>query len=157
MSNPVSINAVPGTSLVEISREFEAPADALFRAHADPELFAQWIGPRALQTSITRWDFSTGGGYGFEQQNPQGGTYGFRGVFHTIVPDELIIQTFEYLGAPHEVSLDRMRFEALPDGRSRLISRSVFTSQEAVEQMIASGMEHGVVEGYEKLDELLAR
>ncbi|MFP3381368.1 ATPase, partial [Bacillus sp. SIMBA_069] len=73
------------------------------------------------------------------------------------VEDELIIQTFEYLGAPGEVSLDRLRFEQLPGGRTRLVGRSVMTSREALEQMVASGMEYGVREGYEKLDELLTR
>ena len=157
MGNPVIIEAVPGTNYADLTREFDAPVEALFRAHADAELYATWIGPRALETEITRWDFRSGGGYGFEQRDTNGQSFGFRGVFHTIVDNELIIQTFEYLGAPNEVSLDRMRFEALPGGRSRLAGRSVFTSAEALEEMIASGMEYGVREGYEKLDELLAR
>lgn len=155
MSNPVVIDAVPGTSYADLTREFDAPVEAVFAAHADPEKYVRWIGPRGLDSTITHWDFRTGGGYGFEQTDEHG-TYGFRGVIHTVVENELIIQTFEYLGAPHEVSLDRLRFEALPGGRSRLVSRSVFTSTEALEAMIAEGMEVGVVEGYEKLDQILA-
>jgi uncharacterized protein YndB with AHSA1/START domain len=155
MSNPVVIEVVPGTSYADLTREFDAPVEAVFRAHADPELYAQWIGPRALDTTITQWDFRTGGNYGFEQTDAEG-TYAFRGVIHSVVPNELIIQTFEYLGAPGEVSLDRLRFEALPGGRTRLVGRSVLTSKEALEAMIAEGMEYGVREGYEKLDELLA-
>ncbi|MFJ3491034.1 SRPBCC family protein [Leifsonia aquatica] len=157
MSNPVVIDVVPGTSYADLTREFDAPVEALFRAHADPELYVQWVGPRALDSVITDWDFRTGGAYGFEQTDPDGNTYGFRGVIHTVVENELIIQTFEYLGAPAEVSLDRLRFESLPGGGSRLVGRSVFTSKEALEGMIAEGMEYGVTEGYEKLDELLAR
>ncbi|WP_158866542.1 SRPBCC family protein [Leifsonia sp. AG29] len=155
MSNPVIIDARPGTPYADITREFEAPVEAVFRAHADPELYATWIGPRGLETTVTQWDFRSGGGYAFEQRDKEG-VYAFRGVFHTVIENELIIQTFEYLGAPGEVSLDR-RFEALPEGRSRLAGHSVFTSVEALEGMIASGMEYGVREGYEKLDELLAR
>jgi uncharacterized protein YndB with AHSA1/START domain len=155
MSNPVVIEAVPGTSYADLTREFDAPVEAVFRAHADPELYARWIGPRDLSTVVTHWDFRSGGGYAFEQSDADG-SYGFRGVIHTVVDNELIIQTFEYLGAPNEVSLDRMRFEALPGGRSRLVGRSVFTSTEALQGMIDSGMEYGVREGYEKLDELLA-
>ncbi|MFF2053415.1 SRPBCC family protein [Leifsonia sp. NPDC058194] len=155
MSNPVVIDVVPGASYADLTREFDAPVEAVFQAHADPEQYARWIGPRALETVITHWDFRTGGGYGFEQTDTDG-TYGFRGVIHTVVENELIIQTFEFLGAPGEVSLDRLRFEALPGGRSRLVGRSVMTSKEALDAMIASGMEYGVREGYEKLDELLA-
>ncbi len=157
MSNPVVIDAVPGTSYADITREFEAPVEAVFLAHADPELYVQWIGPRGLDNAITHWDFRTGGGYGFEQTDPDGNVYAFRGVIHTVVENELIIQTFEYLGAPNEVSLDLLRFESLPGGRSRLVGHSVFPSKEALEAMVAEGMEYGMTEGYQKLDELLAR
>lgn len=157
MSNPVVIDVVPGTSYADLTREFDAPVEAVFRAHADPELYVQWIGPRALASVITAWDFRSGGVYGFEQTDQEGTTYGFRGVIHTVVENELIIQTFEYLGAPGEVSLDRLRFESLPGERTRLVGRSVFTSKEALEGMIAEGMEYGVTEGYQKLDELLGR
>jgi uncharacterized protein YndB with AHSA1/START domain len=155
MSNPVIIEAVPGTSYADITREFEAPAAAVFRAHADPELFKIWIGPRGYETRLTEWDFRTGGAYRFEQGDGEG-TYGFRGVFHTIRENELIIQTFEYEGAPDEVSVDVIRFEELPDGRSRIVDHSVFSSIEALEMMVEQGMEKGVREGYEQLDELIA-
>ncbi len=156
MSNPVTIESVPGTSYADISREFEAPVAAVFRAHADPELFAQWIGPRALENRITHWDFRSGGGYRFEQTDADGTVYAFRGVFHTVRENELIIQTFEFEGWPDEISLDVIRFEELPGGRSRLVDHGVFSTIEALEGMLASGMEKGVSEGYEKLDELLA-
>lgn len=156
MTNPVIINAEPGTSYADISREFDAPIDAVFRAHADPDLFAQWIGPRELENTITHWDFRSGGGYAFEQKDADGSVYAFRGVFHTVVENELVIQTFEYLGAPNEVSLDTIRFESLPGGRSRLVDHSVFPSREVLDTMIEQGMERGMSEGYEKLDELLA-
>ncbi len=156
MSNPVTIESVPGTSYADISREFEAPVAAVFRAHADPELFAQWIGPRALENRVTHWDFRSGGGYRFEQTDADGTVYAFRGVFHTVRENELIIQTFEFEGWPDEISLDVIRFEELPGGRSRLVDHGVFSTIEALEGMLASGMEKGVSEGYEKLDELLA-
>ena len=156
-ANPVVIDAAPGQSYADITREFEAPVDAVFRAHADPEIFRIWIGPRALQTTITHWDFRTGGGYRYEQTDPDGNTYAFRGVFHTVRENELLIQTFEYEGTPDEVSMDTMRFESLPGGRSRLVDHSVFPSYEVLEGMMAEGMEYGMTEGYEKLDELLAK
>ncbi|WP_309068918.1 SRPBCC family protein [Microbacterium sp.] len=155
MSNPVVIDTVPGAPYADLSREFDAPVEAVFRAHTDPDLFAQWIGPRGLRTTITHWDARSGGGWAFEQQVGDGEAFGFRGTFHTVEPNELIIQTFEYLGAPGEVSLEKLRFESLPGGRSRLVSRSVMTSVEALEEMIAQGMQQGVEEGYQKLDELL--
>ena len=155
MSNPLVIDAVPGTSYADITREFDAPVEALFRAHADPELFAQWIGPDKERTTTTEWDFRSGGAYRFVQKDAEG-EYAFRGVFHTIRENELIIQTFEFEGWPDEVSMDTIRFESLPGGRSRLVDHSVFGSAEVLENMIASGMERGMREGYEKLDRMLA-
>jgi uncharacterized protein YndB with AHSA1/START domain len=157
MSNPVVIDAIPGQAYADITREFEAPATAVFAAHADKDLFQIWIGPRALTTRITHWDFRTGGGYRYEQDDPDGNTYAFNGVFHTVRENEMIIQTFEYEGAPDEVCMDIIRFEDLPDGRSRIVDHGVFPSVEALEEMSAQGMEVGVTEGYEKLDELLQR
>jgi len=155
-SNPVVIDATPGQSYADISREFEAPAAAVFRAHADPELFKVWIGPRALTTEITQFEFRTGGGYRYEQRDADGNTYAFRGVFHTVRENELLIQTFEYEGMPDLVSIDIMRFEDLPGGRSRIVDHSVFPSVEVLEGMMSEGMEYGMNEGYQKLDEMLA-
>jgi len=155
MSNPLVIDAVPGTSYADITREFDAPVEALFRAHADPELFARWIGPGEERTEITHWDFRSGGGYRFVQRDATG-EYAFRGVFHTVRENELIIQTFEFEGWPDEVSTDRIRFESLPDGRSRIVDHSVFATIEVLEKMVAEGMERGMREGYEKLDGILA-
>ena len=156
-ANPVVIDSVPGQSYADISREFEAPVEAVFRAHADPELFKIWIGPRSLQTNITHWDFRSGGGYRYEQKDADGNVYAFRGSFHTVRENEVLIQTFEYEGMPDEVSIDIMRFESLPGGRSRLVDHSVFPSIEVLEGMMSEGMEYGMNEGYEKLDELLAK
>ena len=156
-SNALVVTAEPGVPFVGMVREVDATVADVYRAYTEPDLVRQWLGPRNLEMEIASWDARTGGSWAFTHIDPDGVRYGFRGVFHTIVENELIIQTFEFLGAPNEVSLDRMRFEALPGGRSRLAGRSVFTSAEALEEMIASGMEYGVREGYEKLDELLAR
>jgi uncharacterized protein YndB with AHSA1/START domain len=156
-SNPVVIDAAPGQSYADITREFEAPVEAVFRAHADRDMFKIWIGPRSLQTNITHWDFRSGGGYRYEQTDADGNVYAFRGVFHTVRENEVLIQTFEYEGMPDEVSIDIMRFESLPGGRSRIVDHSVFPSLEVLEGMMAEGMEYGMNEGYEKLDEMLAK
>lgn len=156
MSNPVVIEAVPGTSYADITREFDAPVEAVFRAHADPDLFVQWIGPGSYENSVTHWDFRTGGGYRFEQKDADGNVYAFRGVFHTVRENEIIIQTFEYEGWPDGVSIDVIRFESLPGGRSRLVDHSVFDSIETLDAYLKEGMTDGMEQGYAKLDDLLA-
>lgn len=140
---------------VRIVREFDAPPAQVFRAHADPELFARWIGPRYLQTSIDRHDCRTGGSYRYVQSDGDD-EYGFYGSFHEVRPGELIVQTFAFEGMPDGIALERITFEDIGDGRTRLTSTSLLDSFEAVRGLVASGMEQGVLEGYEQLDEVLA-
>jgi uncharacterized protein YndB with AHSA1/START domain len=140
---------------VHIIREFDAPVEDLYRAHVEAELFAQWIGPRGLEMRIDRFDCRTGGNYRYV--HAQGDEeYWFYGSFHEVRPNELIVQTFTYEGMPDSVSLERCVFEDLGNGRSRLVATSLLDSFEARDGMVASGMEVGITEGYEKLDELLA-
>lgn len=140
--------------LVRILREFDAPAARVFRAHVEPELFVQWCGPRGLQMRIDHFDCRTGGSYRYV--HVQGETeYGFRGSVHEVRPGELIVQTFCFEGVPDGVALERLVFQDLPDGRSRLTSTSLVDSFADRDAFVASGMESGVVEGYDKLDELL--
>jgi len=155
-SNQTEIIVPEGLPIIEIKREFDAPVDRLFRAWVDQDLFAQWIGPRGIGTRIDSWDCSTGGRYRYT--NTEGDEeYAFYGSFHEVRENERIVQTFTYEGFPDGVALEIMTFESLPDGRSRVHSVSVGESVEGRDAMVASGMETGVVEGYQKLDELLAR
>lgn len=153
----VEIIVDPDVPLVRIIREFDAPPEKVFRAHADPELFAQWNGPRDLKTRIERHDCRTGGGYRYVMAGRDGEEYGFNGTFHEVRPAELIVQTFAFEGMPDGVALERLVFEDIGDGRTRLTATSLVDSFEGRDGFVASGMETGVREGYEKLDELLAR
>jgi uncharacterized protein YndB with AHSA1/START domain len=144
-----------GLPIIEINREFDAPVDRLFRAWADQDLYAQWVGPRSVGTRIDDWDCRTGGRYRFTNTR-EDEEFHFYGSFHEVRENERIVQTFTYEGFPDGVALEIMTFESLPDGRSRVHSVSVGESVEGRDAMVASGMETGVVEGYEKLDELLA-
>jgi uncharacterized protein YndB with AHSA1/START domain len=155
-TNPTTITAEPGLPFVDIVREFDAPAAAVFRAHTDPELFARWMGPRESPIEIVEFEATTGGRWQWRSR-PQGHPeFSFRGVFHTVEPDALLIQTFEFDLAPGQAGINLSTFTEI-DGRTRLSSREIYPSVEARDAALASGMEHGINEGYERLDELLAR
>jgi uncharacterized protein YndB with AHSA1/START domain len=141
--------------LVRIVREFDAPVSKVFRAHTDPELFARWIGPKDLVTEVERFEPVTGGGYRFVQRRGSD-EFWFHGSFHDVRPGELIVQTFTWEGMPDEVALEKVRLIDLGDGRTRLEATSLVDSFESRDAFVASGMEHGVVEGYDKLDAVLA-
>jgi uncharacterized protein YndB with AHSA1/START domain len=150
------ITADPKVPLVRITREFDAPPEKVFRAHTDPELVAQWLGPRRHEMRVDTWDCRTGGSYRYVHAS-DGNEFGFHGCFHEVRPSELIVQTFTFEGFPDGVALERVVFEDLGNGRTRLTATSLVDSFEARDAFVASGMEDGVREGYERLDELLAR
>ena len=156
MTNPTTITAPEGLPFIEIVREFDAPVEAVYAAYADPALVAQWLGPDGYEMTIESWSLEPGGRYRYVHTNPAGDSFAFNGVVHTARPNEIIIQTFEWEGMPDSVSLETARFEALPDGRSRVTGWSVFPAVEARDGMVQNGMERGVVEGYARLDALLA-
>jgi uncharacterized protein YndB with AHSA1/START domain len=141
--------------LVRITREFDAPPSKVFRAHTDPELVAQWMGPRSVQNRIDEWDCRTGGSWRYVSVH-EGQEYGFRGCFHEVRENELIVQTFTFEGMPDGVALEKLVLEDLGDGRTRLTSTSLVDSFADRDAFVASGMDVGVREGYERLDELLA-
>jgi uncharacterized protein YndB with AHSA1/START domain len=154
-THETQITVDPDVPLVRITREFDAPPSKVFRAHTDPELLVRWLGPRDLEMSIDHFDCRTGGSYRYVHR--QGGEeYGFRGCFHEVRPNELIVQTFTFEGMPDGVALEKLVLEDLGDGRTRLTATSLVDSFADRDAMVASGMEVGIREGYEKLDEVLA-
>jgi uncharacterized protein YndB with AHSA1/START domain len=146
----------PDVPLVRITRVFDAPPEKVFRAHTDAELIVQWLGPRDLQMTVDHYDCRTGGSYRYLHSSGEE-EYGFNGCFHEVRPSELIVQTFSFEGFPDSVALERLTFEDLGGGQTRLVGTSLVDSFEGRDAFVASGMEVGVREGYERLDELLAR
>jgi uncharacterized protein YndB with AHSA1/START domain len=155
-THETEITADADVPLVRITREFDAPPAKVFRAHTDPELVVQWLGPRGLEMRIEHHDCRTGGSYRYFHSR-EGEEFGFYGSFHEVRPSELIVQTFTFDGMPDSVALERLVLEDLGNGRTRLIATSLVDSFADRDAVLASGMELGVREGYERLDEVLTR
>lgn len=145
-----------GTQQIDMEREFDAPRDLLFRAHTDPDLLVQWLGPRDEKMRLERLEARDGGTYRYIFKGSDGNEHGFHGVFHGTPSPEGIVQTFEYEGTPGHVSLDSITFEER-DGKTLLRGKSIYQSVADRDSMIESGMEQGVNEGYEQLDELISK
>ncbi|TDW16003.1 SRPBCC domain-containing protein [Kribbella kalugense] len=149
------INAPAGTPFVEVTREFAATPAQLFKIVSDRDLVTEWLGPRELDATVEEYDARTGGAYRYIHRD-EAGEYAFRGVFHTVEPDKLIIQTFEFEGAPGQVCIEKMTLEPTATG-VRFHQQSVFPSVESRDQFIESGMEHGINDSMDRLAELLAK
>ncbi len=146
-----------GDREILITRVFNAPRDRVYRAHADPRALVEWWGPRGYATEVRTWEPRPGGAWRIVQHDLEGREHGFRGTFQEVVPPERLTWTFEYEGTPGHVSTQANSFEALPGGKARLTVRVVFANQADREGMVASGMEWGMRQSHERLEELLAR
>ncbi|MEZ4501520.1 MAG: SRPBCC family protein [Dehalococcoidia bacterium] len=154
-ADTLTVAAEPGGLTIRITREFDAPPALVYRVMTDPETWPRWWGPRRYQTVVDRMDVRVGGGWQARNIDDAGNEFVFHGEYREIVPGERVVQTFEFEGAPGEVSVETMTLEDL-GGRTRMTVVSEFSSTEARDGMIAGGMEDGMRETYERLDEELA-
>lgn len=158
-NNKTTITAEPGKQEVFITREFDAPREFVFKAFTTPELIVQWLGPRELKMRIDKFDPKSGGSYRYLHIDPAGNEYGFHGVIHEVLAPQRIIQTFEFEGLPEagHVAMETSRFEELPGNRTRVTIQSLFQSVTDRDGMMQSGMERGVNDSHERLDELFEK
>lgn len=142
-----------------IIREFDAPRELVFKAYTDPELYVQWMGPNGYSMELKKFNYRRGGEWEYIQTDPEGNKWGFHGVVHEVLYPERIIDTFEFEGLPEtgHVILQKAVFDELPNSRTRVTAQAVFLSVEDRDGMVESGMEVGVREGFERLDELLIK
>ena len=153
------ITAESGKQEIIIEREFDAPRELVFKAFTDPELYVQWIGPRELEMTLETFEPRNGGSWRYIQKDQDGNEYAFHGVNHEVLSPERIIGTFEFEGLPEKghVILETARFEELSGNRTKMTSQSVFQSVVDRDGMLYSGMEEGVNDSYNRLDELLEK
>lgn len=152
--NKTIVTAEPGKQGLFITREFDAPRELVFKAHIDPQLYVQWLGPHGYEMILETFEPVNGGKYRYVHKDTAGNEYGFHGTFHALSIDNMV-QTFEFEGYPGHVSLDCMTLEELPGNRTKATIHSVFQSVSDRDGMIQNGMEKGVTEGYERLDDVL--
>jgi uncharacterized protein YndB with AHSA1/START domain len=158
-NNKTKITAEAGRHDILITREFDAPRELVFKAFTDPELYVQWLGPRRLKMTLEKFEPRSGGSWRYTHRDEKGNEFGFHGVNHEVTFPERIIGTFEFEGLPEKghVSLETMRLEELPGGRTRITNLTVFQTVADRDGMLKSGMEKGMGESFERLDEVLEK
>lgn len=145
---------LPSDREILLTRVFDAPRELVFEAHSKPEHVRRWWGPRRYELAVCEMDFRPGGTWRFVQRDTEGNEYGFHGEYREIVRPERLAYTFEYEGAPGQVSVETITFDE-DEGRTLATNLVVFPTPEARDAMIASGMESGAAESMDRLEEYL--
>ncbi|MBN9152230.1 MAG: SRPBCC domain-containing protein [Micrococcales bacterium] len=154
MASKRVVTALPGEQTISFTREFEAPAALVFRAHTEADLVAKWTGPAGTEVRMREWDARSGGAWSYVVAGG-GGEWGCHGAFHEVTEPRRIVMTFEFEGHPEHPNLEILNFVDLDGGRCRLEGLSLFPTLADRDDML-SDMDSGMDENFERLDALIA-
>jgi uncharacterized protein YndB with AHSA1/START domain len=151
---PLEVLVPPDEPVIGFRRVFEAPARMVFAAWTEPEHLRHWRGPRGYELVVCEVDLRVGGRYRFVHRAPDGSRHAFYGEYREIERPGRLVSTFAYEAAPDAEALDEVTFEEA-GGTTLVTGRSTFPTFEARDLYVAGGMERGLAECHEQLDELL--
>ena len=147
---------LPADEQILITREFDAPAHLVYKAWTTPDLVRRWWAGRRGEMTVVEMDFRVGGAWRYVMVASGGHEVGFHGEYREIVPGERIVWTEVYEGAPEEgePAIVTATF-AEEDGRTTVSLLTEVESQAVRDMIVESGMEVGVQEQMQILDEIL--
>ncbi|MDF2700703.1 MAG: putative glutathione S-transferase-related transrane protein [Haloplasmataceae bacterium] len=154
LNSETIISAEAGKQDIVVKKVLDAPRELVFKAYTDLELYTKWYGPREATITIDKFEPVNGGVWRYIYHNQRGNEYTFYGVYHKVVKDEIIINTFEFEGPGSFVTLQTTIFEELPNNKTSLTAKSLFESVELRDSEVKYGM-NGITDTYERLEEVL--
>ncbi|MGB3080753.1 MAG: SRPBCC domain-containing protein [Saprospiraceae bacterium] len=150
MELKTKINAEDGKQELTITREFDLPLELLFKAYADPEIVAQWMG-----TKVVKLENKKQGGYQFETSDPKGNKHVFSGAIHDVIPNKKITRTFEMENTPFPAQLEFLEFEKITDAISKLTMHVIYRSVELRDQILKMPFAAGINMAHNRLQEIV--
>jgi uncharacterized protein YndB with AHSA1/START domain len=145
--------SAPEQQLLDVVKDFNASPAQLFLTMTEPFLVARWLRPQPEEIEIVEYDVQPGGRYHYVHRVANTSETAFRGVFHSVEQDSLIVQTFECLATPGDVCLEAFRFTE-HEGAGRIRMRTVFPSSATREAAIAAGIEDEIQGIFDRFAEL---
>ncbi len=135
-----------------VTRTFDGPARFVFEAWTKPELFQQWWAPKSMGMSLLscEMDVRVGGSYRIEFGQEPSKAMAFFGRYVEVLPHSRLVWTND---ETPEGAVSTVTFEG-EGGKTLLVLHELYPSREALDDSIA-GMEGGMPEQFEQLDELL--
>ena len=151
----LKIDAPAGQPVITMTRSFNAPRALVWKAMSEPEHLVRWWGPHDHRNRALEFDFRVGGKWRIESTMSGGQVMNFFGEFREIEAPRRLTQTFAFDGLPEGMfSVDTVELEEV-DGRTIYRATSLMPDVASRDGMLESGMEVGVVEGFERLDAML--
>ena len=150
-----AVLTLPSETEILMVREFDAPPELVFKAYTTPELVKRWWAGKRGKVTVAEIDLRVGGRWRYVMVADGGFEVAFHGEYREIVPNEKLVNTEIFEGAPEGgAALVTCTFEGLDDGRTRLHMLSSVDSQEIRDTIIATGMEGGAQEGLDLLEQI---
>ena len=144
---------LPTDEQILIAREFDAPKHLVYKAYTTPELVKRWWSAKRGEVTTCKIDLRVGGVWRYVMLTPDGFEVAFHGRYREIVPNERIVSTEVYEGMPDAEAVDTATFTEL-DGRTRLTILVQHTSKEHRDAHIESGMEDGLQDAMDLLEQV---
>ena len=143
---------LPTDEQILIVREFDAPRRLVYKAWTTPELVARWWHAKRGEVTSVEIDLRVGGSWRQVMVTPEGFEVAFHGEYREIVPNERIVSTEVYEGAPDAEALNTVTFSE-SDGRTTLQILVEHTERSHRDMHIESGMENGLRDALDLLEE----
>jgi len=149
---------LPADEQILITREFDAPRSLVWRAWTTPELVRRWWHAKRGEMTVAEIDLREGGRWRYAMVTPDGMEVAFHGVYREVVPEERLVSTEIYEGVPNGdegATLNTATF-AEADGRTTLTILVEAPSKEIRDAIIATGMEDGLQDALDLVEEVAA-
>lgn len=158
MELKTKIKAEEGKQDLMITREFDLPVELLFKAHADPELLAQWMSNPHAAAKVLKFEGRKHGSYQLESTDGNGKVvFRSNGTIHEFIADKKIVRTFEVENAPFGVQLEIYEFEKLSDNTSNLRMHVIYESVAHRDQLLKMPFEQGINMAHDRIQEIAGK
>jgi len=144
---------LPADDQILITREFNAPAHLVYKAWTTPELVKRWWHAKRGEVTVAEIDLRVGGGWRSVMITEGGFEVAFHGEYREIVPNERLVSTEVYEGMPDAEALNTLTFTEV-DGRTRVEMLVQHQTKEHRDGHVNSGMEAGLQDALDLLEEL---
>lgn len=156
MPRPLAVS-MPNDLEAVMTRSFDAPRTRVWECHTRPDLIRRWLlGPPGWSMPVCEVDLRVGGRYRYEWRKDDGRVMGMGGTFLEIVPPERLVTTelFDEDWTGGETVTTQVLTEQ--DGITTLTMTTRYSSRQARDAALKTGMTRGMEMGYERLDAMLA-